>query len=92
MERSFYNAYFNTIKITINEISNISKRSSIEKIINSTEPFDTKLEKVKEILRPLLDSKFIFTKYDDAVLDELDDIERKDDETPRIQTTKECSE
>ena len=26
------------------------------------------------------------------VLDELDDIERKDDETPRIQTTKECSE
>ena len=26
------------------------------------------------------------------VLDELDDIERKDDETPRIYTTKECSE
>lgn len=26
------------------------------------------------------------------VLDELDDIERKDDETPRIQTTKEYSE
>ena len=74
LEKSFYNAYFNTIKITINEISNISKRSSIEKIINSNEPFDTKLDKVKDILRPILDSKFIFTKYSDAVLNEMDDI------------------
>jgi hypothetical protein len=90
LERSFYNAYFNTIKITINEISNISKRSSIEKIINSTEPYDTKLEKVKEILRPLLDSKFIFTKYDDAVLDELDDINIcKSKEQPYCQFTNE---
>lgn len=90
LEKSFYNAYFNTIKITINEISNISKRSSIEKIINSNEPFDTKLDKVRGILRPILDSKFIFTQYDDAILDELDDINIcKSEEQPYCQFTNE---
>ena len=90
LEKSFYNAYFNTIKITINEISNISKRSSIEKIINSNEPFDTKLDKVKTILRPIFDSKFIFTTYDDAILDELDDINIcKSEEQPYCQFTNE---
>ena len=74
LEKAFYNAYFNTIKITINEISNITKRSSIEKIIQSNDSFESKLEAVRQILRPILDSKFIFTHYDEAVLNELDDI------------------
>ena len=90
LEKAFYNAYFNTIKITINEISNISKRSSVEKIINSNEPFDTKLDKVRDILRPILDAKFIFTKYDDAVLNELEDINIcKSKEQPYCQFTNE---
>ena len=74
LEKAFYNAYFNTIKITINEVSNITIRSSIEKVIQSKDPFDKKLEMVRQILRPILDSKFIFTHYDEAVLNELDDI------------------
>jgi len=88
LEKAFYNAYFNTIKITINEISNITKRSSIEKIIQSNDPFETKLEAVREILRPILDSKFIFTHYDEAVLNELDDINIcKSKEQPYCQFT-----
>jgi hypothetical protein len=74
LEQSFYNAFFNTIKVKVNDLENLPLKMNIQGIIKGSEPFDEKLEKIKNLLSPMIETYFDFIEYDQKILDEIDDI------------------
>jgi hypothetical protein len=55
LEQMFYNAYFNTIKVELNDISNFMVRKKIEKAFQIKDK-----EKLDELFEPILEEKFLF--------------------------------
>ena len=74
LEQSFYIAFFNTIKIKVNEMVNLQLKMRIQEIIKSDIEFILKLNKIKELLQPLIETHTDFITYDSKILDELEDI------------------
>jgi hypothetical protein len=83
LEKKFYNAYFNILKIEINKFKNITIRQRIEEIIKNSQVYPAKIEQIKDLLFPIIERKIDFITYSDAVLVELEDINlcKKDLET-----------
>jgi hypothetical protein len=60
LEQMFYNAYFNTLKVELNDSENLTLRKKIEKAIQSRDS-----RKVKDLFEPLMERKFLFVdEYD----------------------------
>jgi chemotaxis protein histidine kinase CheA len=74
LEKKFYNAYFNILKIEINKFKNIAIRQRIEEIIKNAQAYSAKIEQIKDLLNPIIERKIDFITYSDAVLVELEDI------------------
>ena len=71
LEQQFYNAYFNTLKVLINDIKNLQIRKKIETILQNIElPYIKQYDEIKEILMPLL-NKFEYINYTPNVLKEI---------------------
>jgi hypothetical protein len=83
LEKKFYNAYFNILKIEINKFKNITIRQRIEEIIKNSQVYPAKIEQIKDLLLPIIERKIGFITYSDAVLLDLEDINlcKKDLET-----------
>jgi hypothetical protein len=74
LEQSFYNAFFNIIKIKVNDLNNLSLKLKIQDIIKKEDTFDNKFANIKELITPLVEERFDFIEYDQKILDEIDDI------------------
>ena len=74
LEKKFYNAYFNILKIEINKFENIAIRHRIEEIFKESMLYSEKIQEIKELLVKLIESKIRFITYSDAVLSEMEDI------------------
>jgi len=61
MESNFYNVFRNTIRILLNDYENSKKREELEGILkNETLLYLTKLQKITEILKEVVDDKVLF--------------------------------
>jgi len=68
LEQHFYNAYFNTLKVSIGDVKHLQIRKSIEEILHNNEmPYVEQYKEIKELLMPLL-KQFEFIVYDNEVL------------------------
>ena len=74
LEKKFYNAYFNILKIEINKFKNITIRQRIEEIIKNSQTYAAKMEQIKDLLIPIIERKIGFITYSNDVLVELEDI------------------
>ena len=74
LEQRFYNAYFNTLKIEINDFKNFMIRQSLETIIQSQDIYPSKIQKMKDILKPIIKQKINYTEYTDKLLDSMETI------------------
>ena len=74
LEKKFYNAYFNILKIEINKFENIVIRQRIEEILKASILYAAKIEQIKDLLAPLIEEKIKFIVYSDSVLSEMEDI------------------
>ena len=78
LEQMFYNAFFNTLKVELNDSSNLSTRKRIEKAIQKKDK-----ELVEELLEPILEDKFLFVDDYDVDLYGITNINLcKDNEEP----------
>lgn len=55
LEQMFYNAFFNTMKVELNDSAHLSTRKRIEKAIRHKDR-----EKIEELFEPLFEDKFLF--------------------------------
>ena len=61
MESNFYNVFRNTIRILLNDYENVKKREELEGVLkNETLLYLTKLQKITEILKDVVDDKVLF--------------------------------
>jgi hypothetical protein len=68
LEQQFYNAYFNTLKVSIGDIKNLQIRKALEEVLHNNElPYSQQYNTIKEILTPLL-KQFEYIVYDNKVL------------------------
>ena len=74
LEKKFYNAYFNILKIEINKFKNITTRQRIEEIIKNSQVYSAKIEQIKDLLNPIIERKIRFITYANEVLLELEDV------------------
>ena len=74
LEKKFYNAYFNILKIEINKFKNIAIRQRIEEIIKNTQVYSAKIEQIKDLLIPIIERKIKFITYHEKIIIELEDI------------------
>ena len=74
LEKKFYNAYFNILKIEINKFENIAIRQRIEEIMKGSLLYAAKIEQIKDLLNPIIEQKINFITYSDSVLSEMEDI------------------
>ena len=76
LEKYFYNAYCDTMKMIINKSKHISIKNKIIDIIKNKddESFESQQEKMYSIIEDLTNTYFIFTIYDKKVLKHLTDI------------------
>ena len=73
LEQQFYNAYFNTLKVAIGDIKNLSIRKKIEDVIKSDESYPEQITALNDIITPLL-SMFQFVKFDKDILNNIIDV------------------
>ena len=74
LEQQFYNAYFTTLKDSINNLKNILIRKQIEEILqNADMPYKEQFVQIKKIIEGLL-YKFEFIDYEPNVLKEIVEI------------------
>ena len=74
LETYFYNAYYNTLKVSIGDISNLDIRKRLEDVIHNDEIYMDQFLEMKAILDPLVDSLFTFQKYTKDVLLDISEI------------------
>ena len=74
LETYFYNAYYNTLKVAIGDISNLDIRKRLEDVIHNDEIYMDQFLEMKSILDPLIDSLFTFQKYTKDVLKDISEI------------------
>ena len=61
MESNFYNVFRNTIRILLNDYENVKKREELEGVLkNETLLYLTKLQKITELLKDIVDDKVLF--------------------------------
>jgi len=81
LEKKFYSAYFNVLKIELNTFENFAIRQRIEEIIKSSMLYPAKIEQIKDLLEPIIEDKIQFITYSEKVLLELEDINVCKEET-----------
>jgi len=74
LETNFYNVFRTKVKMLLSEYENINIRENIEKIINSNESYNDKLNNIYNLLKTLTNDKVIFFDYDEDVLYDIDNI------------------
>ena len=74
LETYFYNAYYNTLKVAIGDITNLDIRKRLEDVIHNDEIYMDQFLEMKSILDPLVDSLFTFQKYTKDVLKDISEI------------------
>jgi hypothetical protein len=74
LEQSFYSAFYNTLKIYINDIINLSIKLNIESILKSEESYNNKIEKIKSLISPVITNLFEFVEYDPKILENIKEI------------------
>ena len=61
MESNFYNVFRNTIRILLNDYENVKEREELEGVLkNETLLYVTKLQKITELLKDIIDDKVLF--------------------------------
>jgi hypothetical protein len=55
LEQMFYNAFFNTLKVELNDSANLSTRKRIEKAVHRKDK-----EMIEKLFEPILEDKFLF--------------------------------
>ena len=78
LEQMFYNAFFNTLKVELNDSSNLTTRKRLEKAVHRKDK-----TRVEELMEPILEENFLFVDDYDVDLYTLTNINLcKDSEEP----------